>query len=208
VPAPQPVEVTVGVHADVGESPEVYLDLVDVSLRLLAAQYGPYPWPSYTLAITPDLPGGIEFPSHVMQGPGTIDRTTPHEVAHMWFYGLVGNDQSRDPWIDEGLATWAEARVEGTEAALLDYPIRPDAEGHAGEPMTYWETHLDAYYEGVYVQPAAALARLAPADTIDCALAHLVARRGHGIATGDDVVAALGVVLEDPAAALAPYGLP
>ena len=208
VPAPHPVEVTVGVHDGIGESPGEYLDRVEMSLRWLATSYGPYPWRTYTLAITPDLPGGIEFPSHVMQGPGTIGRTTPHEVAHMWFYGLVGNDQSRDPWIDEGLATWAEYRIEGNEDELTPGIIGPAVVGHGGEPMAYWEAHLDDYYEGVYLQPAVALAQLAAPETVDCALAHLVAGTGHQIATGDDVVAALDVVIDDPAAALAPYGLP
>jgi aminopeptidase N len=32
-----------------------------------------------------------------------------HEVAHMWFYGMVGNSQFRDPWLDEAFATYAES---------------------------------------------------------------------------------------------------
>ena len=31
-----------------------------------------------------------------------------HEVAHMWFYGMVGNSQFRDPWLDEAFASYAE----------------------------------------------------------------------------------------------------
>ena len=62
---------------------------------------------TFTLAITPQLGGGIEYPGHVMQGQNTLG-VTSHEVGHQWFYGLVGNDQGRDPWLDEGLATWAE----------------------------------------------------------------------------------------------------
>ncbi|MDX1521367.1 MAG: M1 family aminopeptidase, partial [Anaerolineae bacterium] len=30
-----------------------------------------------------------------------------HEVAHQWFYGLVGNDQVDEPWLDEALAQFA-----------------------------------------------------------------------------------------------------
>ena len=36
-----------------------------------------------------------------------------HEVAHEWFYGMVGDDQFRDPWLDEAFATYAEALVSG-----------------------------------------------------------------------------------------------
>jgi aminopeptidase N len=31
-----------------------------------------------------------------------------HEVGHQWFYGVVGNDQLLDPWLDEGAATFTE----------------------------------------------------------------------------------------------------
>jgi hypothetical protein len=124
----------------------------------------------------------------------------------MWFYGLVGNDQSRDPWIDEGLATWGEHRVEGGADALADgEPLRP---GRAGEPMTYWDDRAGEYYEHVYLQPAIALAQLGAPDVVDCALAHFVARHAHRIATGDDLLAALELVHDDPAAVLAPFGLP
>jgi len=33
---------------------------------------------------------------------------TPHEVSHQWFYSLVGNDQAKEPWLDEALATYHE----------------------------------------------------------------------------------------------------
>ena len=96
---------------------------------------GPYPWPAYTLGITAGLRGGVEFPGHVMQGPGTIGRTTSHEVAHQWFYALVGNDQGRDPWIDEALATFAEWCFEGTLDAMRSRAIPVSVRGRAGEPM-------------------------------------------------------------------------
>ena len=30
-----------------------------------------------------------------------------HEIAHQWWYGMVGNDQLQEPWLDEGLANWS-----------------------------------------------------------------------------------------------------
>jgi len=32
---------------------------------------------------------------------------TAHEVSHQWFYGLVGNDQVSEPWLDEALAQYS-----------------------------------------------------------------------------------------------------
>lgn len=37
----------------------------------------------------------------------TIDRVVVHEIAHQWFYGIVGNDQINHGWIDEGLCRFA-----------------------------------------------------------------------------------------------------
>jgi hypothetical protein len=206
--APDPIAVTVGVQDGVGESPQRYLDEVVAALQSFGRMYGPYPWPTYTLAITPGLEGGIEFPTHVMQGPGSIGRTTPHEVAHMWFYGLVGNNQGRDPWLDEGIASYAEARVLGTLGDFRSRSIPSAGRGRAGEPMSYWESRQSSYYRSVYVQGAVAVADLGPVDLVDCALRHYVARNAFRVAQPADLLAAVQVVFPDAAARLAPYGLP
>ena len=204
--APDPVAVTVSVHDGI-DDPARYLGQVVSQLEDLSRRFGPYPWPSYDLSITPDLSGGIEFPMHVMQGPATNDRTTPHEVAHMWFYGLVGNNQALHPWLDEGIATYVEGLLLGTLPSMARRSIPAEGRGRAGEPMTYWEPRPSAYYRSVYVQPAAALSRL-PVDLVDCALARYVAANAFTIATPDDFVAAFDAVFRDWRSALAPAGLP
>ena len=203
--APNPVDVTVGVHAGITEVPDRYLGRVVRALEDFANQFGPYPWPSYTLAITPSLGGGIEYPAHVMQGPGTSGRTTSHEVAHMWFYGLVGNNQGRDPWLDEGLASYAEARWENALASFRARSIPSDARGRMDEPMTYWESRQDSYYRGVYVQPVQALTNLGPVDRLDCALRIYVARQAYRITRPPDLLAALETVFPNATNTLAPY---
>ena len=204
--APGPVDVTVSVHDGIDDA-DRYLGQVVDQLEELAARYGPYPWPSYALSLTGGLSGGIEFPMHVMQGPDTAGRTTPHEVAHMWFYGLVGNNQALHPWLDEGLATYVEGRLLGTLASMGSRDIPAVGVGRAGEPMTYWESHPSAYYRSVYVQPAAALGRLDP-GLVDCALARYVADNAHTIAEPEDFERAFDAVFRDWRSALAPAGLP
>ena len=33
---------------------------------------------------------------------------TAHEIAHQWFFSLVGNNQALEPWLDEAFATYSE----------------------------------------------------------------------------------------------------
>jgi hypothetical protein len=204
--APQPVQVTVGVHQGVSGTPATYLDEAVRSLEDYGKRFGPYPWPTFTLAVTPALSGGIEYPGHVMQGPDTLG-VTSHEVGHQWFYGLVGNDQGRDPWLDEGLATWAEARHDGTLDKLKARLIPAVAHNMLGQPMTFWSAHTDAYQDGVYTQGAQALAALGSPDLVDCALRLYVATNAYRIARQSDLARAATAVFPNAVATLSGYGV-
>lgn len=73
---------------------------------------GPYPYTELDLVDAPGAFGGIEYPGLVYIGTvGTewLIEPTVHEVAHQWFYGLIGGDQLYEPWLDEAAATYAEA---------------------------------------------------------------------------------------------------
>jgi hypothetical protein len=204
---PEPVEVTVGIDSAVREDPATYLDRVGKSLRAFTSRFGAYPWSTLSLAITPGLDGGIEFPTHIMQGPQTSGRTTPHEVAHQWFYALIGNDQARDPWLDEGLASYAEFTFENSLGTNIGRAIPEVAEGHAGDPMTYWANHPDSYYAGVYRQPAVAIGALGPQERVDCALRQYVARKAYTIARPSDLIQALAAEFPAAEATLATVGI-
>ena len=144
-----------------------------------------------------------------MQGPDTVGDITTHEVGHQWFYGLVGNDQGRDPWLDEGLATWAEARLRGhARASTRPLPIPRVAKGELGEPMTFWtdssrrSTRTASTSRGPRPWPPSA-----PPDLVDCALRVYVAQNAYRIATPADLVAAASAVFPDAAEKLAAFGV-
>jgi hypothetical protein len=206
--APDPVQVTIGLHRGTvdGEGLPAYRDKVVDALEDFGKRFGPYPWPTFTFAITPDLGGGIEYPGHVMQGQNTLG-VTSHEVGHQWFYSLVGNNQGRDPWVDEGLATWADARVEGRLQRYKARVIPTVAKNKVGEPMTYWADKQQAYSAGVYDQGAQALAALGDPVLVDCALRIYVAVNAYRIARQSDLVAAASAVFPDAAAVLAGFGV-
>lgn len=205
--APRPVRVTVGVQDGLAESASVYLAKAVAVLEDFGRRFGPYPWPTFTVSVTPTLRSGIEYPAHVMQGPGTSGRSLTHEVGHQWFYALVGNNQARDPWIDEGGASWAEARGEGALARFRSRALPPEARGRLGEPMTFWDSRSSAYYLGVYVQAVQVLAALGDPELVDCALRVFVAQNAHRIASPADFVAAMRAVFPDAGRALAAAGV-
>jgi hypothetical protein len=198
--------VRVAVEGGLRDDPQAYLGTIVRALNDFSARFGPYPWPTYTMVVTPSLKGGIEYPAFVHQGPSSQGRSTPHEVGHQWFYGLVGDDQGRDPWLDEGLATWAEARFLGNLDHFRATSIPADARGRTGAPMTYWEGR-SSYYRGVYVQGAQALAALGSPDLVDCALRLYVARQAYAVARPADLVDALRTVFPDAGAVLSRYGV-
>jgi hypothetical protein len=125
----------------------------------------------------------------------------------MWFYGLVGNNQARDPWLDEGLATYADARVESRLAPIKARTIPPGIRNMVGEPMTFWADKPQLYNAGVYTQGAQALAALGDAELVDCALRVFVALNAYRIARQADLVKAAGAVFPNAAATLAGFGV-
>jgi hypothetical protein len=201
------VHITVGVDRSVSEDPARYMSLIADAMHNYQSRLSAYPWTTYTAAVMPGFHGGIEFPTHVMHGAGSTTRSIVHELAHQWFYALVGNDQARDPWLDEGLASYVEFVQVASLTSHAGDVIPSDARGRAGDPMSYWDGHQASYYAGVYVQGAEALAKLGSVDQVDCALRQYVAQNAFRIATPSDLIAAVSVVFPDAADRLAPYGL-
>ncbi len=90
------------------------LQYVVEALRLFNEQFGPYPYAEFDVVATPTNAGGIEYPGIIVvaqglynQMNGFFELATVHEVAHQWWYGLVGNDQVDEPWLDESLTNYS-----------------------------------------------------------------------------------------------------
>jgi hypothetical protein len=93
-------------------------------VQILSELVGPYPYRELDLVDLPGAYGGIEYPGLVTVGTlGTrqVIEPTVHEVGHQWFYGLVGDDQLDEPWLDEAAATYTEVlyfeETQGTGSA-------------------------------------------------------------------------------------------
>jgi hypothetical protein len=136
-------------------------------------------------------------------GADTAGELTRHEVAHQWFYSLVGNDQARDPVLDEGLATYAMGPLP------VRIKVRAAFLRRTGEPMSDWDRGpYRAYQLGVYVDGARAVRSLGPQPLVDCALRAYVARNAYGIATQAGFVRAVASVIPSAPRTLARFGIP
>ncbi len=162
------------------------------SMTTLSQLLGRFPYPDLWVAVLPGVPTGIEFPGAIQFADVNPSATAlvTHEVAHMWFYGLVGNDQARDPWLDESWASWAQAVADGAAGAYLGIVVPKPLVGMLGRPMSYWDRHRPGYGVGVYAQGAKVLlqARQAVgAAAFDAAVRRYLRANAWRVATPADV---------------------
>lgn len=76
--------------------------------------FGEYPYKELKAVKADFLQGGMEYPMLVYIS-SDVDvqedycNTIVHEIAHQWWYGVVGNNECEYAWIDEGLAEYSTA---------------------------------------------------------------------------------------------------
>ncbi len=92
-----------------------------VALDRYGRWYGPYPYQQLTV-VDPAWgsgAGGMEYPTLFTAGTrlfnpfggGSPEGVTIHEAGHQFWYGMVGNNEFEDAWLDEGLNTFSTARA-------------------------------------------------------------------------------------------------
>lgn len=89
--------------------------------KVFNERLGMYPYIEMDLVSTPMLALGIEYPgimgvalpaydpTQTVSGlpyPILLESVVAHEVAHQWFYNVIGNDQLDEPWLDEALSQY------------------------------------------------------------------------------------------------------
>ena len=127
------------------------------AIRTYSGLWMHYPYPQSTSVAGPV--GGMEYPMFVMVRYGTSDpasifSTIDHEQGHQWFPMIVGSNERRYAWMDEGFNTyqnafsterrtpgsdafpayvlnWKQAVDNGTQAPVMTPPDRIDPDGLA-----------------------------------------------------------------------------
>ncbi len=85
------------------------------SVEFFSKYLFPYPYPHMTAVDGPTSCGGMEYPMMTCIG-GQWDtlgmyEVTNHEIGHMWFPMIVGSDEKRFAWMDEGLTQFDQSQA-------------------------------------------------------------------------------------------------
>lgn len=81
---------------------------------------GDYPYQQATAVDgTISAGGGMEYPNVTVIGASGnaigLETVIMHEVGHNWFYGILGSNERRYAWLDEGLNSYNEQRYMSTK---------------------------------------------------------------------------------------------
>lgn len=131
-----------------GVSGATLADRARKALVAEAARIGvAYPWPNFTVietkgGVAMESPRAIWIPGN--SASSSVTYLVYHETAHQWFYGLVGNDQSREPFADEAAADMLARTVLGTLRSSRCASDDLDR-AHSGYSAS-------CYYEVIYIQ--------------------------------------------------------
>jgi len=105
--------VTVNYYFYEDEKAEEHLETAVKAIVTFNELFGEYPYQQISVVKTGFCFGGMEYPNLVMiaddiQGED-YDYVIVHEIAHQWWYGMVGNNEFQSAWVDEGLTEYATA---------------------------------------------------------------------------------------------------
>ena len=134
---------------DKSAAEEVLQNTAD-ALQLFSQLIMPYPHSTLSV-VEADFLDGMEYDGlyFLSQGFYNLYDGTPkgyltfigaHETAHQWWYGLVGNDQALEPWLDEAMCTYMEHIF--YENIYADYPP-----GSGQSLVNWWWNYRVNFYE-------------------------------------------------------------
>lgn len=94
------------------ETPEEFLKASVDSLNTFNSLFGSYPYSTLNVVKANFVHGGMEYPNLVLISDDVSEKADyinviVHEIAHQWWYGLVGNNEYAYGWLDEGLTEYS-----------------------------------------------------------------------------------------------------
>jgi hypothetical protein len=172
------------------------LRIAALSMTRYAGWYGPYGRPEVDLVEGPGevARGGVamEYPELVLTPAQST--AIAHELAHQWFYSIVGDDQWSEPWLDESFAEFSAARLPPREVPnrLRDCRLPSASDTPLDANMARMTRAGGRYVRVVYIGGGCALRALQQAlgrARFDAFMRRLVATHRDGIDTTAEFVA-------------------
>jgi len=82
------------------------------SIKTFNQLFGEYPYNTINVVEADFVHGGMEYPNLVLISDAVDVQSDyinviVHEIAHQWWYGLVGNNEFQYGWLDEGLTEYS-----------------------------------------------------------------------------------------------------
>lgn len=131
-----------------------YMNAVKNAIKYCSLFYGDYP---YTTATCVDpaynsRSGGMEYPTFFTGGAYFLTRkgisrpegVTIHEFGHGYFYGLVGNNEFENAWMDEGFTSFLD-----TEVYYTAYGDPLYNRSYFGIPVTFKNVNIPIESDGI-----------------------------------------------------------
>jgi hypothetical protein len=131
-PGYPPVDVRLLVQPERTHLADRYIEATKIALRTYGTWSAPYPYAQITV-VDPawgSSSGGMEYPT-IFTGGANVDApavlqspegVTVHEAGHQFWYGLVGNNEFEEAWLDEGFTTYMTMKA-------LDHSLGPQGWG-------------------------------------------------------------------------------
>lgn len=148
-----PAGVKVNVYAVSGISSSSSQSMLTTSMNAVdshAARFGAYPYSEVDAVLDNNFWfGGMEYPGFVLD---LVDSNAlTHELAHQWWYGIVGDDEYNNPWLDESFADYSTDIAEGsTGSGCWNSVSWASSSEKITNSMAYWDAHSSRYGTVVY----------------------------------------------------------
>ncbi|MCD7034824.1 M1 family metallopeptidase [Metabacillus sp. GX 13764] len=136
------------------------------SIKLFSKKFGKYPWPELDVVTMEGWFGGMEYPQLVMislnenRKQEWVKSVNAHEIGHQWFYGIIGDNEYDEPWLDESFASFAAALYDNS-LDELNVPPLSDPYYHISSKVSDFTARgnagISAYYYTIYDYGSTAL---------------------------------------------------
>lgn len=145
--------VRVSVYSAAGVGPSdarSMLELATSAIDAHARRFGAYPYGELAAVLDDDFWfSGMEYPGFVLDRVSTS--ALVHELAHQWWYGIVGDDEYNDPWLDEAFSDYATDLALGRLGEGCWNAVSwTSADERLTGSMRYWDAHPTRYGTVVY----------------------------------------------------------